>query len=182
MKKTVFHGSSRRFDTFVIDPSLTITSETGLMEGVGVYLTENYNLAHGIGTYTYEVEVDSKHVTDMTNARVIRSVLRKTLNAVNPQIIHYVDVEDIVEGVKEGKISVTKLFRELELQLDSNERFYERLGDHVTYEDDCLFKKIEESYLATVEDVFKYYDSGYGHDNYICFRNPECLHIVKVEE
>lgn len=182
MNKTIFHGSSRKFDAFIIDPALTITNELSLMEGVGIYLTEKYDLANGIGAYTYIVEVDDKNITDMTDARVIRNVVRKTLQKVDSSLIRFIKLDNLVEGVKSGQISVTKLFRELELLLDSNENFYARYGDKITFDDDCLYKKIEEAYLETVGDVLKYYDSGYGHDNYICFRNPECLHIVKVEE
>lgn len=176
----VYHGSRSLFEQFVIDPNLAITREDYLVEGFGIYLTENQQLAKDIGQYTYEVSIDESDLTDMTDRHVVETLIRNTLNTVNRLLVQYVNLDTLVNGIVTGDLSVTKLQEELISQLDSNEKFYIKFGDQVTYEDDCFMEKIRSSFLQHAGNVFKYYDVSYGHNNLICFRNPECLSIVHV--
>lgn len=180
MSILVYHGSSRLFEQFVIDPKLAVTSENSLVEGYGVYLTENKKLAKAIGEYTYEVSIEESDLTDMTNRRFVDQLIRKTLRAVHPSLTQFVNIDLLVNQVLSGDMGVVRLKEELVLQLDSREEFYKKFGDQVTYEDDCFMEKVRNSYLDHVGNVFKYYDKSYGHNNLICFRNPECLRIVNI--
>ena len=66
-------------------------------------------------------------------------------------------------------LSVLMLYKELTDWLDSQYEFYEKYGN-LTYEDDCLFKKIEDL-LRNIKDIARYYDKGYV-DIFIRHRNP----------
>lgn len=180
MTYTVYHGSPKLFNSFVIDPNLAITPKDSLVEGYGIYLTETFRLAKAIGQYTYEVSIEDEDVTDFTDANIIKKVVRDTLNAVDRGLVKYIKLDPLAEGVMLGNLSVINLSNEIWMQLESNERCYEKYADRITFEDDCISEEIKQSYLNHIGNVMKYYDSSYKHNNLICFRNPECLHIISV--
>lgn len=179
MSFVAYHGSSKLFEHFIIDPALSVSRN--LVEGYGIYLTRKRKLAEAIGEYTYEVLIEDHDFTDMSNRATVTEVIKNTLKNVHPRLNSYVNLHGLIDGVVEGEVSVVYLHEELCLQLDSNEKFYSDFKDHITYEEDCILNRIREAYLRNIGNVVEYYDKGYRHSNLICFRNPECLRIVRVK-
>ena len=180
----LYHGSFRDFEKFIISKELTITTETSLMEGEGVYLSNNYNIAKAHGNVIYVVDVPDDLVLNMSKREVVQKVIKELAQEVNIPFEHYINLDvDIIEGILEGEISVIKLAKEIGDWLDSNYYFYDDYKDFITYEDNCIFEKIKES----LEEIYNrylvigYYDKSYNANNFICRKNEDQL-IIKCKD
>lgn len=173
----LFHGSNKDFNEFVISPELARHDILDLVEGYGIYMTQNIDVALSYGNL-YEVEVDEKVILDTTKKTEIRKLIKRVEKRAKIDIINNIDFDDFYESVKIGKISVTEMYKEINMLLESEDSFYEMYGDRVTYEDDsCLFKQIEFAFKEAMPEVLKYYDKNLG-EVYICTHNPGVLKIV----
>lgn len=176
----LYHGSMRKFDRFSISKSLVNGSVENLVEGLGVYMTSDYDLASTYGDTIYTIEVNNNSISDFTNINYIKRLLNNIELEVGIVLDDYFNVDDMILDVKDGFISTTLLYKEICDQLDSSEAFYFDFQDRITYEDDCIFKEIEKSFFHHINDIFKYYDKSYNKDIYICINNPELLKIKCV--
>lgn len=178
----LYHGSPKKFDRFQISEELLKHSLDTLAEGMGIYLTESKEMAAGYGEYIYTVEVSSEKITDFTKEETIVQLVEFISNEVNLSLVDYMNLTTLVEGVLGGKISVTKMFKEINDLLDSEASFYEEHSDLITYEEGCIFEKIENAFFKGIKDVIKYYDQSFKKPIYICYQNPENLSIISVSK
>ena len=177
----LFHGSNKKFDKFKISKELTITNENNLMEGYGVYMTSNYILAKNHGEYVYTIDINTNEISDFTDKEYIMKLLRIINKEIDCDIEDFINISDFIDYVLVGNISVTTLYLEIFAMLDNNAAFWDEYEDRITDDDDCISKQIKNSFLKNTCDIFKYYDTGYKQDIYICFRNEEKLNIVSIE-
>lgn len=180
--KTVYHGSVHKFTAFEIKEEFVERGVHNLAEGLGVYMTENEDMATGYGPYVYSIKISENSVTDFTKRETIELLLKDISSDIGIELSGYLDLESIVLGVLSGNISVTKFYKEISDWLDSDASFYEEYADRITYEDDCLFKELELSFFKNVKSILKYYDLSFADSVYICFREPEELAIVSMTE
>lgn len=175
----LYHGSNKLFHQFKIKKELSNYNESSLMEGLGIYMTEDKHIAEGYGAYIYEVEIFDKDVLDSTDVEEMKSIIECISNKVNFDIKEMIDIDDLVLGVKEGEISVTKLYKEINDLLDSDERLYIEYSDRLTEDEDDLFYQIEKTYLEIIPPIIKYYDKCLG-TVYICIREENKISIKDV--
>jgi hypothetical protein len=180
--KTVYHGSAHKFTTFEIKEEFVNSNVLNLAEGLGVYMTDNEDMAANYGPYLYSIEISDDSVTDFTKRETIELLLKDISSDIGIELSGYLDLESIILGVLSGNISVTKFYKEISDWLDSDATFYEEYADRITYEDDCLFKELEISFFKNVKSILKYYDMSFTESVYVCFREPEKLVIVSMNE
>lgn len=179
--KTVYHGSPNNFTAFEIKEELVQRGSHNLAEGLGVYMTEDSEMAANYGPYLYTLEVSENEVTDFTDPEVVRTVLDNVFKEIDVDQ-SLLDEDMLVDMVLSGNISVTKLHKEISDLLDSKEQFYNRYQDRITYEDDCLLASIEPAYSKNIKHILKYYDMSFDAPIYVCIRKPETLRIVSVTQ
>ncbi|HHT7008916.1 hypothetical protein [Bacillus cereus group sp. BfR-BA-01328] len=178
---TLFHCSNRVFDEFKISKELAVHKEHILVEGYGIYMTKNFSVASSYGDVVYSVDVKEEDIIDCTLEEEVNDFLEKVGNEVGINFSDYINIEDLIMYVIEGKISITKMYKEINLQLDSNESFYLDFEGKITYESDCIHRQIEDVVMKNLKSVIKYNDKSLG-EIYICHKNPEVLEIVNVQE
>ena len=177
---TLYHGSHRQFDSFRIEESLSNHGDHILMEGHGIYMTTDFDLASGYGTYIYEVLLEEDDITDMTDEYTVRSLIEEIGRRVDVSFEQHLDLDPFIERVVSGDIQVTTLDEALIEMLDNTESFHLEYRDRITEEDDCVFEEIREAFSKEVTDIFRYYDTSFRQDIYICFRNPGNLPFETV--
>lgn len=180
MKITLYHGTDRIFDKFKISKELAKTDISSLAEGYGIYFSTSNFFASHYGNVIYTIEVTENDYTDFTNEDVVRGIITSIEKDVDVPIWKYLDEDSIVEGILSGDLPVLKLYKEICNWLDSQYEFYEKYGHLVTYEEDCLFQKIEDLFFAKIKDIVKYYDKGFNDNIFICHRNPEKLNPKRI--
>ncbi|AFV21377.1 MULTISPECIES: hypothetical protein [Bacillus] len=178
---TLFHCSNRVFDEFKISKELAVHKEHILVEGYGIYMTKNYSVASSYGNVVYSVGIKEEDIIDCTSERELYDFLGKVGNEIGIDFSDYINIEDLIMYVLEGETSITKIYKEINLQLDSNESFYFDFEDKITYESDCIQRQIEDVVIKNLNSVIKYNDKSLG-EVYICHKNPEVLEIVNVQE
>ncbi|MFJ8528682.1 hypothetical protein [Bacillus sp. NPDC094106] len=178
---TLFHCSNRVFDEFKISKELAVYREDELTEGYGIYMTEKFSVASHYGAIVYSVAIKEEDVFDSTSKEEVQNLLDKVGKEVGINFADYMNVNDVILDVLEGEASVRKLYRELNLRLDSNESFFLDFEDRITYESDCIQRQIEDVVTKNLNKIIKYYSKAQG-DVYICHKNPEVLEIVHVQE
>lgn len=180
MSILVYHGSPSSFKKFKIEEKLSNRSISLLAEGLGIYMSENVELASTYGSYLYQIELQVKDITNFTNEQEIRNLLQNMSNEVEIDLESEIDANAIITGLLSGNISTTSMFKEISDWLDNNESFHQRYGDFITYEDDCIFERIKNSFLQNVKDIILYYDKSFNAPVYICFKNEQNLKIINV--
>jgi hypothetical protein len=178
----LYHGSSRLFSNFEVREDLCVHDiNSVLSEGMGIYLTSDKRIASNYGNIIYEVEVYDRNILDLTNIKGVSFVIQRLcegLGEIGVDVRDYLREETldrIIDGVVSGGLCCTKIDRELEMYLDSEESFhidgnvveevYERLGN-INRED------ILDRY------VIKFNDRGLGVV-YIA-KNPLLLKIREI--
>lgn len=176
----LLHGSTNKFDTFKISKELS--THTFLAEGHGIYMTTDMELASGYGSYLYHIEVDEDDIQDFTNELEIKLLIKEVEKDIDINLSEYFNLSNYIEGITRGDYSATGIGKDVCDMLDSNEYFYNNFQDQITYEDDCIMKKIQKSFMDNMKDIIKYYDKSFKQSIYICIKNPETLEISKVEK
>jgi hypothetical protein len=177
----LYHGSHRLFEHFKISKELTITPEQTLPEGYGVYMSDSEEFAKSYGDYCYLVAVDEKDIFDTTYGLQVRAKLTQLMSKTGVYFNRYFSIDELVDGVMLGELSVTNLSKEINDLLDSNEDFYNNWQDRITYEEDCVLRTIQREWEELLPPVIKYYDKGFKRKIWICKKNPEVLQILRIE-
>ena len=180
LKIALYHGSSEKFEHFLIKKDLAKTDYNNLVEGYGIYMTEDESIAMTYGNNIYKVEVPKSKVLDTTSKLELKSLINKLSEVVGVNILEEINFNDLYKGVKCGNISVSELYKEISLILENNEDFCMRYEELITLNDDCLFEKIKKAYMELIPDILKYYDGSFNTNIYICVKNPENLLIKEV--
>lgn len=176
---TLYHGSQTEFDKFLINPEFS--RHNTLMEGHGIYMTEDTQLAKGYGDFLYEVNVPTDMISDFTNEESINSLLTTLAVNVDVNFEDWIDLEGLIQSAMAGEVSITELYIELNGLLESNEAFYLAHDSTITYEEDCLFEKIKEEYLQLLKPVIKYYDKSFDANIFICIKEEGSLNPSLVK-
>lgn len=178
----LYHGSNRIFKEFKISEELAITNKDNLVEGYGVYMTDDKSFAKNHGNNVYTIDVSNSLISDFTDKQYILSLLNKIEKDVDICFNDYFDIDSLIESTLSGKILITKFYKEIVDLLDSTELFWQDFGNKITYEDDCIFKKIENSFYNNISSIYKYYDNSYKKNIFICVKNEENLKIISIDE
>lgn len=181
MRKTVilYHGSERSFDFFKIGEEYLRKKRAVGAEGLGIYFADEFKFCETYGQYIYEVHVPSENIIDFTDENKVRSIILKMqkdiLEITNQDILNYFDYGKIIKNVATGEFSSMLMYQDIIDLLDANFRFHENFEDYLTYEDDCVYEKIKDSFFKHMKDIVKYRDNSFKNPIYICHRNPEKL-------
>lgn len=173
----VFHASNTIFDKFKISKKLSNSSLILLNEGYGIYMTKNKKLALCYGSILYTIEINKNNISDFTKMETLVDLIKNIENDCNAYISNYIDCDLIFNGLNNNGISILKLYKEINNILDSKEKFYDEYKDRITYNDDCLFDQIKNSFFKNIKDIIKYKNPDLKNDIYLCFRNEENLKI-----
>jgi len=186
---TLFHGSSRKFNAFEIDPVHTISKISDLQEGVGIYMSEDPNLpVTSKWPILYEVEVAKEETADFMDVKVINDYLKKVNNdtaaLIKADILDYFDKTKLAKEILNGGAVITKLYDAIRDYLDNSEVFHSDFAEFLEDEDadNYVFTHIERSCKMHLKDVFRYYDRSFDCPIWICINNPDKLQIVSILE
>lgn len=177
----LFHSSNSKFEEFKISKELSNTELKQLKQGLGVYMSADKSSVENYGKYLYTINIDEKQISDFTNKNYITSLFEKISKEVDVDLLGIIGVDTLVDCLSTGFYPVTN-FEDISLLLDSYDMFYFQYSSLLTYDENCLLKKIEKAYFETINDIVKYYDEDLEKDVYVCFRNPENLKISKIKE
>lgn len=172
----LFHGSIYDFDKFEISEKHLRTKKDSLMEGLGIYFSEQKDFAKDYGNYVYTIDFDENNCWDFTDKKIIKKIIEKVSKKVNFDVSAFIP-EISIDSLIDGRISATKFSREITLWLDSNESFYSIFEDDT----DELFEKIETIYeeILNEKDFIKYFDCSFKANIYLCRNNAEKLKFTK---
>ena len=124
----VYHGSMHNFKKLRISKSLVDKKSTFYNEGIGIYFSTDYNTAKTYGGYVYTIEIDDAHFYDFRSIDDCIKYLNEMTKYARVKsgvcIDKYISVRNITEYMQHGKISIAKLWKEINLLLDNNEDFY----------------------------------------------------------
>lgn len=186
MKKTIvlYHGTNRNFTEFKIGKEYLKNQHAELSEGLGVYLVENPDFCKSYGDKIYEVEVLEENIIDFTEVQVVKGVLNKIrqdiLDNTKQDIFLYFNANEVAEFVSNGEFTCTTMYDDIRDYLDANFKFHEDFAHLITYEDNCIYKQIENSFFHHMKDVVKNTNKSFKLPIYTCFRNPKVLKIVNI--
>lgn len=175
---TLYHGSSSLFTQF--DVRFSQDAQNFLVEGPGIYLTENPDLAQHYGKYLYEVEVTESDITDFTERSQIMELLQKISRNTGFDLINELDIEQFLDGITDGMIAVATLYEEIIQNLDNSEHFYENHAEAIEERGDEFYEPIRKAFLRHTRPVLKYYDNHFDAPIYLCVREAEQLCIRSV--
>lgn len=182
MTTLLYHGSNSDFSEFQINEALLKTKKCNLAEGLGVYLATNPEFTESYGNILYTVEVEDEDILDFTEESTFATLFNKIRLELGFEVSNYIDVGRFVLSVINGQISVHNLNKELENLLESNESFYLEFENQITYEDDCLFTRLENLFNEFLTPVFAYHDHSFKQKIFICVKDPNVLSIKSKKE
>lgn len=178
----LYHGSNKLFSNFEVREDLCVHDiESVLSEGMGIYLTDNKNIASNYGNIIYEVEVEDRNILDLTNVEGVSFVIQRLcegLGEIGVDVRDYLreeTLDSIMGGVVCGGLYCTKIDRELEMCLDGEESFYS--DGNVS---DEVFERLRSVNREDILDryIIKFNDRGLGVV-YIA-KNPSLLKIKEI--
>lgn len=172
----LLHGSNRIFDQFKIGKEYSGKGYNTLMEGLGVYMTENINIASKYGKYLYRVFVNEEDIFDATKKKNIVALINALGMKVDIPLYDYIDIEGLALGIRDGQYSITDCGQEICNCLDSVEEFYQMYQDKITYEDDCLLERIKDEFKELLKPIIKYNDKSLG----VVYIGIKKLNILKI--
>lgn len=175
----LYHGSTKDFDKFEIAEKHLSTKIENLIEGMGIYFSDKKEFAKSYGSYIYTVELDENDCWDFTNPKTMPMFIDKVAKKVNFPIMNFLS-KDSFEWILNGNLSIRRFSREIMLQLDSTETFYEVLGNKDSEE---LFEEITIEYekLLYSKRFFKYFDTSFQTVIYLCTNGENTVKIISKE-
>lgn len=124
-----YHGSDSNFKTFRLSKSLVKHNSTLENEGLGIYFSTDIEVAKSYGKYVYTIEINGKYLSDFRKQSVCTSYLSKVIKEVYDKtglnISLYVNMDIIGMYMLSGGIAISKIGKELQLNLDSNFDWYQ---------------------------------------------------------
>lgn len=156
----LLHGSNRKFNEFKVGKEYS--KSDFLMEGLGIYMTENQEVASSYGRYMYNVFVNENDIFDATDMKSLKNLFFKLGKGINIPLEQFINIDDLIIGIQEGDYSITGAGKEICDLLDSNESFYGIYQDRITYDEDCMLSEIVRKYKELLKPVIKYKDKSLG--------------------
>ncbi|MFP3727676.1 hypothetical protein U8V72_21055 [Priestia filamentosa] len=181
---TLYHGAHKDFEQFAIGKEYLDKENADLSEGLGIYLTDTFESAKILGNLVYEVEVSENDVIDFTDKQVIVNTFEKMRDDVEEatgcDILAYMDdVWGYADRIARGVFACMTIPNDILDMLGNKEIFHMEFGHLLTYEEDCIYNLIEQSFYKHIKDVLKNTNRSYNVPIYVCHRNPEILKIVE---
>lgn len=179
----LYHGSHSLFDKYEVDKSRSLSDGVFYPEGLGLYMTENLEIAKNYSDLVniYEFEFEEKDVLDFTKGDTVRTYFESIQNDLGVEFVSYLDVKSITENVMEGYMSIRTLGQEISSILSSDEPFYMKHESEITFEENCLLSRL----VRIAEDklfVYKYYDRSFEEEIYIVVKNFESIPMKRIME
>jgi hypothetical protein len=181
----VYHGSLKSgLKKLESDPSFARFKVENLVEGEGVYLTEDLEVAKGYasGGSIYEVEIESNNILDARYDKDFIQILEDTSGNFNLQFnissINYVYAT--IESIISGNSSISDFGNSIRLILDNDEitmMYFEENGGYEMTND--IAKFIQDKINGF--DGFRYLDQGINQGQSIIYviKNSSVLSIKK---
>lgn len=167
----LYHGTPVLYETFKTGEEFA--QGKFLAEGLGIYMTEEAAVAANFGRYLLEVEVDPKRILDLTNKKVISTIIKQLDAKVEGLITTYLSPtqrRNSIDSISRGLISASKFGDDYDLLIDSNEA-YHMSGD---VEKELSVQTAYEELLQ--ERVIRYFETNMGKIVYLA-KNPALLSI-----
>lgn len=127
-----YHGSNSNFKTLRIAKNLVHSSGTMLNEGMGIYFSLRQDVASSYGKYLYVLDVADSWVNDFRKIGVCRtyinSICNHILKVIGLDISRFFSCNLVAQYVCEGRVAVSGVGHEIQLNLDSSGDWYERVS------------------------------------------------------
>lgn len=177
----LYHGSTRLFDKYEVDKSRSISDGVFYPEGLGLYMTENLEIAKRYSdlVHIYEFDFTEEEVLDFTKEDTVQTYFESIQKELDVEFISYLDVKGISEKVMEGYMSIRTLGQEISSILSSDESFYMEHESAITFEEDCLLSRL----VRIAEDklfVYKYYDRSFDENIHIAVKNFDLIPVKRL--
>ncbi len=121
----VYHGSNHNFRKLRIRKDLTSESSM-LNEGHGIYFSTDESIAASYGKYLYAIYI-CEHILDFRIRETCKTYLLHIQALIYPNtgiMLHdFCDLEMITDCINSGKIAISDIGKQLQLQLYQNNAF-----------------------------------------------------------
>ena len=129
----VYHGSNHNFKKFRVSDSLVERQSTRENEGKGIYFTTDIETARSYGKWLYTVAINDKYLLDFRKKPVCNKYITCLNNYVKKNtgvyLSSWIKLDDTINRMYLGGLSIWGLSRELELLLDSCEAWYLKMTE-----------------------------------------------------
>lgn len=175
----LYHGTNKG-----IFEKLEIRAEGSyLAEGPGVYMTDLFRVAKDYGSYVYELNVPDENISDFTNYEYIEETFKNIFKKLDISDLFYdIDMDYIIESILTGDGSILDVGRDISLYIDS----YEYTSNKYAYlqedTDESIDDIINNAFKNSIKEVIKYKAKDIDGFVYLCFKNPEVIEIIKIDE
>jgi hypothetical protein len=123
-----YHGSNSNFKTLKISKSLVQHKSTLENEGLGIYISTNPEVAKTYGKYTYVLEINDKCIVDFrkkaTCTAYVNYIAKSVYDQTKVYLSRYMNLTQISDRIYLGAQSIANISHEIQMELDSNERWY----------------------------------------------------------
>ena len=172
----LYHYSNNKFDSFEIKKEFQKTSNEGLQEGEGIYLSNDKEAFKNYGEYCYNCEVEEvynfttigsiyKIITEFLKKYDTNKIILKSFKSNNL-------AKDYISGIKTGNYSITNTIKNIWLCLE--EEIYKMDINFDLYEYEDFLIESWGNFLN--QKVIKYYDKNFKCFVYIA-KNVNLLNI-----
>jgi hypothetical protein len=124
----VYHGSNSNFKTLKISKSLVQHKSTFENEGLGIYISTNPEVALTYGKYTYTLEINDKYIVDFrkkpTCTAYVNYIAKSVYDETKIYLSKYMNLSQLSDRIYSGAQSIANISHEIQMELDSNERWY----------------------------------------------------------
>lgn len=181
----LYHGSPRKgIRYFSLEDKHRITMVENLAEGIGIYMTEEKEVAdcyaRGGSIYTVKIDLNKCRILDITLMENIKLFINKISQAIGYNILNVRYVKNLMEDIQAGDRSFYKLNHDLDVILANDEMFLGSEASENYYYQDKMNRKIEQ--MMNQYDCVKYIDYRISNKPLYIAKKISCLEIVKEED
>lgn len=175
----LYHGTNKG-----IFEKLEIRAEGSyLAEGPGVYMTDLFRVAKDYGSYVYELNIPDKNISDFTRYESVEEILKNTLKSLDLSDLFYdIDMEYIIDSILTGDGCILDVGRDISLYIDSSEYTSTKYAYLEEDTGESIDDIINNALKNNLKEVIKYKTKDIDGFVYLCFKNPEIIKIIKIEE
>lgn len=181
----LYHGSPRKgIKFFSLSDKHRITMVENLAEGIGIYCTEEFDVAtcyaRGGSIYTVEVDLTKCRILDITLIENIKLFINKISQAIGYNILNVRYVKRLMEDIQAGDRSFYRLNQDLNTILANDELFLgSEAAENYHYEKKMNIK-IEQ--MMNQYDCVKYLDFRISNSPLYIFKKLSCLNIIDEQD
>lgn len=177
----LYHYSNNKFYNFELKKEFQKTSDEGLQEGCGIYLSDDKEAFKTYGNICYTVDINE--VYDFTTIKSIYKIVDIFLKKYDTNRIllklfkNNFFVKDYIAGIKTGHYSISNLIKNIWLCLE--EDIYKSDANFDLFDYEGFLVENWKSFLKL--KVIKYYDRNFKKNVYIA-KNAELVKILIISE